>query len=156
MKKILRITGLVIALIATVLYGFAKSNHISKISMDFHSKVNQSTFDHIAMEEYDVVSYYSLKEPVLGTKEFSVEWNNATWLFENQNNANKFENDPEKYAPEFGGYCGYAVSTGFTASPDPLVYTINKGNLYLFSETKVKTEFFADSTLMIEATTNWR
>ncbi len=84
-----------------------------------------------AINGYDPVAYFELKGPVKGTSEFSLSWNGATWHFASAANRDLFEADPEAHAPQYGGYCAYAVSRGYTASTDPDAWSVHDGKLYL-------------------------
>ena len=87
--------------------------------------------DGIAIDGTDAVAYFTRGEPVAGTAEFSHDWMGATWLFSTEENRAKFAADPEAYAPQYGGYCAYAVSEGYTASTVPEAWKIVDGKLYL-------------------------
>tara|TARA_B110000211_G_C14071345_1_gene550124 strand:- start:1565 stop:2035 length:471 start_codon:yes stop_codon:yes gene_type:complete len=156
MKKTLKITGIVLGSLFIVILIFAKAKHISKISMANHSEINQINFSDVSMNGYDVVTYFSEGEPIEGNDQFSYKWKDATWLFSSLENSEAFQANPEMYAPQFGGYCSFAVSTGFTANPNPLSYSLIKGKLYLFSEEDIKTDFLADSTILDAALANWK
>ncbi|MEL7344100.1 MAG: YHS domain-containing (seleno)protein [Pseudomonadota bacterium] len=84
-----------------------------------------------AINGYDPVAYFTDGAPVEGSAEFSTEWNGTTWQFANAQNLASFEADPESFAPQFGGYCAYAVARGYTASTDPDAWTVHNGKLYL-------------------------
>ncbi len=87
-----------------------------------------------AVKGADVVAYWSLEpgsEAVLGSDEFTHEWRGATWKFANAENLARFQADPEAYAPQFGGYCAFAVSHNFTKPTDPDRWDIVDGKLYL-------------------------
>jgi YHS domain-containing protein len=84
-----------------------------------------------AINGYDPVAYFKSGEPIAGSGDHAAEWNGAKWLFSNEENRSQFEESPEKYAPQYGGYCAYAVSRGYTASTDPDAWTIYDGKLYL-------------------------
>ena len=87
-----------------------------------------------AVKGADVVAYYSLEpgaRAVLGSDEFTHEYMGATWKFASAENRDKFAADPEAYAPQFGGYCAFAVSHGFTKPVDPNRWKIVDGKLYL-------------------------
>jgi len=58
----------------------------------------------LAVKGYDPVAYFTLNKPVEGKKEFEYKWHGATWRFANENHLNRFKADPEKYAPQYGGY----------------------------------------------------
>jgi len=87
-----------------------------------------------AIRGYDTVAYFSLAEgdaPVKGSDEFTYEWNGATWKFASAENRDKFIANPEAYAPQFGGYCAFAVSHGFTKPIRPDAWTVVNDKLYL-------------------------
>jgi YHS domain-containing protein len=84
-----------------------------------------------AVEGYDVVAYFTEGKPVEGNSDHVVEWKGAKWQFANADNKALFEADPQKYAPQYGGYCAWAVSQGYTASTVPEAWKIVDGKLYL-------------------------
>ncbi len=84
-----------------------------------------------AIRGYDPVAYFTEGEPVEGDSDFSHDWEGATWRFASAANRDVFAADPEKYAPQYGGYCAWAVSQGYTASTDPDAWKIVDGKLYL-------------------------
>ena len=85
----------------------------------------------LAIRGYDPVAYFSEQKPVAGNPTFSYEWQGATWHFANAENAELFAASPERYAPQYGGYCAYAVANGYTASTDPGAWHIHEDKLYL-------------------------
>jgi hypothetical protein len=93
--------------------------------------VNKSFLRGVAIKGHDPVAYFTEGKPVEGTKEFTHEWMKATWRFVSAKNRDLFAKEPEKYAPQYGGYCAYAVSEGYTADIDPKSWKIVKGKLYL-------------------------
>ena len=90
-----------------------------------------STFSSAAINGYDPVAYFKQGEPVEGDDAHEFEWMGATWRFASAENRATFEQDPEAYAPQYGGYCAWAVSQGYTASTDPDAWKIVGGKLYL-------------------------
>ena len=84
-----------------------------------------------AVSGYDSVAYHTEGKPVEGDDAYKYEWMGATWLFASSANRDLFIADPERYAPQYGGYCAYAVSQGNTASADPERWKIVDGKLYL-------------------------
>ena len=94
------------------------------------SPVN-TTDEGVAIKGYDPVAYFTQNKPVQGSAEFEYLWNGAKWRFANAEHRDLFKADPEKYAPQYGGYCAYAVSQGKTADIDPDAWTIFEGRLYL-------------------------
>jgi len=70
-----------------------------------------------AANGYDVVAYFREGKPVEGKKNFLYQWNDAFWLFSTKQNLDLFSHSPEKYAPQFGGYCTYGVFEGHIKQP---------------------------------------
>ena len=85
-----------------------------------------------AMRGYDSVAYFTEGQPTPGNAAFSNDWNGVTWLFASAANRDAFAADPERYAPQFGGYCAYAVSQGHVIMANPNVWSITDGKLYVF------------------------
>ncbi len=85
----------------------------------------------IAINGYDPVAYIEQISANEGSEEFSYDWMGATWKFISQENLDKFMASPEDYAPQYGGYCAYAVANGYTASTVPEAFTVHEGKLYL-------------------------
>ncbi len=96
------------------------------------------TSDGVAIKGYDPVAYFTDRRPVKGTEEFEYVWMGAKWRFSSAQHRNLFAENPEKYAPRYGGYCAYAVSLGSIADIDPEAWTIFDGKLYLNLSKKVK------------------
>lgn len=91
----------------------------------------QSSFLGAAADGYDVVAYHTEGKAIEGNSDISHKWKNVTWRFSSAANRDMFVANPAKYAPEYGGYCAYAVAQGSTASIDPEAWTIVGGKLYL-------------------------
>lgn len=89
------------------------------------------TFSSLAVSGYDPVAYFREGRPVEGSGDFEYDWKGATWRFSSAENLAAFKADPESYAPQYGGYCAWAVSQGYTASADPNAWRIVDGKLYL-------------------------
>ncbi len=85
----------------------------------------------LALKGYDAVAYFNENSPRIGKPEFTAEWNGAKWHFASAENRDAFSKDPAKYAPQFGGYCAWAVSQGYTADVDPQTGKVVDGKLYL-------------------------
>jgi YHS domain-containing protein len=100
--------------------------------------VYTGTFSDLAVSGYDPVAYFTEGRPVEGSGDYSYTWNGAVWRFASQANLDAFSANPAKYAPQFGGYCAWAVSQGYTASTDPQAWKIVDGKLYLNYDLDVK------------------
>ncbi|MFN7992036.1 MAG: YHS domain-containing (seleno)protein [Bryobacteraceae bacterium] len=84
----------------------------------------------IAIKGYDAVAYFD-GQPAKGSLAFAHQWMGGTWLFASAANRDRFIAEPNRFAPQYGGYCAYAVSKGHTASVDPEAWRVVDGKLYL-------------------------
>ncbi|MEI9887112.1 MAG: YHS domain-containing (seleno)protein [Rhizomicrobium sp.] len=96
-------------------------------------------FSSLGAGGYDVVAYFTQKKPVEGSATFATEYKGATWRFVSAANRDAFVKNPTAYAPQYGGYCAWAVSQNYTAAGDPNVWKIVNGKLYLNYNTEVQT-----------------
>ncbi len=85
----------------------------------------------VTLHGYDAVAYFTDGKPMKGTGRYGYAWMGAKWLFSSTENRDRFVKSPEKYAPQYGGYCAYAVSQGITADIDPEAWKIVEDKLYL-------------------------
>lgn len=83
-----------------------------------------------AIRGYDPVAFHSQSKAVPGNKEYAYHWKDTDWLFESTTNRDSFETNPEKYAPQYGGYCAYGTAEGHKAPTDTDTWTIYDGKLY--------------------------
>jgi YHS domain-containing protein len=109
-----------------------------------------------AVHGYDVVAYFTESRPVRGSAEFEHEWMGAKWRFASKQNRDTFAAGPEKYAPQFGGYCAWAVGHNYTADVDPEAWRIIDGKLYLNYNRSVQKQWEQDRDHWItDAHQNW-
>ena len=109
-----------------------------------------------AVRGYDVVAYFNAKKPVKGLSEFSTRHAGAKWLFASNSNLVLFTANPEKYMPQYGGYCAYAVAKNSTASSKPQYFTVHEGKLYMNYSKSVYNKWLKDKSKYIEhADKNW-
>lgn len=118
--------------------------------------------ENVAVKGYDVVSYFKKKrvgkvKPQKGIKENSYDWKGATWFFSNKQNLKKFKSNPEKYAPQYGGYCAYGVSVPQEKIDIEVdAWTVYKGKLYLNYTKRTQDIWLLDKDGHIEAADeNW-
>ena len=115
-----------------------------------------SSFFGGAIRGYDPVAYFTQGRPVKGSSDLTLEYKGATWMFSSAENKQAFVEMPEKYAPQYGGYCAYAVSQGYTASIDPEAWTIVDDRLYLNYNKDVREKWSRDIPGYIrKANANW-
>jgi YHS domain-containing protein len=111
--------------------------------------------DGVAVKGHDVVAY-TTGAVTRGDARFEHRWNGAVFRFASAANRDLFARAPEKYAPQFGGYCAYAVSRGYTAEIDPQAFRIVDGKLYLNYSKRVQRLWEGDIPGNIaKAQANW-
>jgi len=110
-----------------------------------------------ALKGYDAVAYFAVNNAVKGDAKYAYVWNGAKWLFSSEENMNRFKADPEAYAPQFGGYCAYAVSEGYTADGDPEAWKVVEGKLFLNYNREVQKTWERNEAERIEnGKKNWQ
>jgi hypothetical protein len=101
--------------------------------------------DGIALKGHDPVEYFTHNRPAKGDPTRTVTYQGATYRFASEENKKLFEESPAKYAPQFGGFCAYAVSKGYTAGIDPAAFQIIDGRLLLQNSLSVRDKFNQDT-----------
>lgn len=97
-----------------------------------------------AINGYDTVAYFTQGKPVKGLDQLSTEWMGARWKFSTAANLALFKAEPEKYAPQFGGYCAYGVTQGYLVKVAPEQFTVRDGKLYLNYDAEVQAKWAQD------------
>lgn len=109
-----------------------------------------------AVAGYDAVAYYTEKKAVEGKDAFMTRWKDATWRFASKENLEAFVAAPEKYAPQFGGYCAFAIAQNELAPGNPRVWKIVDGKLYLNLNAKTHGQWEREQSALIKtANANW-
>jgi YHS domain-containing protein len=93
---------------------------------------------------YDTVAYFADGKPVKGQDVFTYEWMGAKWKFASQAHLDLFKANPEKYAPQYGGYCAYGVSQDNLVSIEPDKFKVEGGKLYLNYDADVQAKWLKD------------
>lgn len=114
-------------------------------------------FSNKALSGYDTVAYFVEGKPVKGNADFVTEYKEATWYFSSQENLDKFLQAPEKYAPQYGGYCAWAIAAkNDFASGDPEQWTIVDGKLYINYNQEIKERWEKDkANFIVQGDKNW-
>lgn len=103
--------------------------------VSFAQRDNQNLKNGVIAKDYDVVSYFNNKAEK-GLKTYSYTYNNATYKFTNEDHLKTFKQNPEKYMPQYGGYCAYAIALkGEKVDINPDAFEVRDGKLYLFYKT---------------------
>jgi YHS domain-containing protein len=90
-----------------------------------------NTKDGFALKGYDPIAYFTVGQPTKGVDQYTYRWKGVTYRFTSAENLQRFKAHPEKYLPQYGGYCAYAMSLDRIADIDPYRWAIVGGKLYL-------------------------
>ncbi len=115
----------VVALVAVAAIGytaFAPKSEIPAYNIDANR---------VAIHGYDTVGYFTEGKPLKGKAEFEHVWRDTRWHFASAGNRDLFTANPDRYAPQYGGYCALGLAAGEYADADPEAWTIVDGKLYL-------------------------
>jgi len=110
----------------------------------------------IALSGYDPVSYFEGGEPAKGAPEFWFAYDDVIYVFSSAEHRAKFVADPERYAPQYAGYCAGGVSRGLTIEPNPQAWLIANGKLYMVLN-KDRVSYFKShiDEVAAKANSNW-
>src|SRR5258708_17553079 len=87
----------------------------------------------IALDGHDPISYFDAGRPEKGSSQFSFAFDDAVYWFKSADHLTKFAADPERYAPQYGGYCAITMSGGEKGPANPEAWSISDGKLYVFA-----------------------
>ncbi|MEC4725987.1 tat pathway signal sequence domain protein [Shewanella sp. D64] len=104
----------------------------------------------VAINGYDPVAYFAENAPVKGSELFKVEHEQVIWLFSSAENLAQFEYQPERYLPQYGGYCAYAMSHGFVVDTVPEAFTVLNDKLYLNYSLGVRETWLEDTKSYVD------
>ena len=112
--------------------------------------------DGAAIKGYDPVAYFTQNKPVPGSPAYQTTYGGSNFRFASQANRDTFIADPERYAPQYGGYCAFGTAAGYKAAVDPAAFTIVDGKLYLNYNADVQKQWARDIPGFIsKADKNW-
>lgn len=110
----------------------------------------------LALQGYDPVAYFSSNKPLKGKPEFKSSYRGGTYYFASEENKSRFEKEPEKFQPAFGGFCAYGVSHKKLVQIDPEAFQIVDGRLLLQYSKAIRNDFNKDTQgNLAKADTNW-
>ena len=111
----------------------------------------------VAIKGYDPVAFFTEKKAMVGDQHIIFDWSGSQWRFISKENLELFKINPEKYAPQYGGYCAYGVSENHKSPTDPNAWTVVGNKLYLNYSLKVKELWSTDIPGRInKADANWK
>ena len=106
--------------------------------------INATWIGKVAIHGYDPVAYFDQGRPIQGEKALAAEWRGASWRFASATHRETFLKDPERYAPQYGGYCAWAMTRGEFADVDPTAWRIVSGKLFLNYDAAVQKKWERD------------
>ena len=108
------------------------------------------------MSGYDTVAFFTDAKPVNGSPFITAEYQGATYFFASEDHKKLFTANPEKYAPQCGGFCTYGVSLGKLFPVDISTWQVRNGKLYLNLNHDILNKFNADFDANVaKADKNW-
>lgn len=112
--------------------------------------------EQLAIGGYDPVAYFTEQRPVKGSPEFQSVHRGSTFQFASDAHRQAFAADPDKFAPQYGGYCAYGMAKGYKAKIDPAAFTVVDGKLFLNYNDTVRAQWLSDiSGYIRKADANW-
>jgi YHS domain-containing protein len=104
----------------------------------FGAQAGDAGATRVVLKGHDPVAYFTDGKPVRGKPDISYDWDEGRYYFANAQHRDMFSSDPERYAPQFGGYCTGSMSRGVRNEGDPDAWIISDGRLYVFGAVKFK------------------
>lgn len=118
--------------------------------------VHTGVLSNVGVGGYDPVAYFTDGRPARGNAQFKTTHQGVEYRFANAENLARFRGNPNAYLPQFGGYCAWAVSQGYTAPGNPRHWRIVNGRLYLNYNAEIQRRWEADTTnLITRGDANW-
>jgi hypothetical protein len=110
----------------------------------------------LALRGYDPVAYFTEGRPERGSPEFAAEFDDAIYWFKTPEHRATFLGDPDRYAPQYAGYCAITLARGAKLEADPEAWTISDGRLYVFGAPQGVAMFHQQMAGFVEqASANW-
>jgi YHS domain-containing protein len=126
------------------------------LAQNAKSAINVLAGGRVAIHGYDPVAYLVDGGPRKGRSDLAVEHGGARWLFASEENRRRFEADPARYIPAYGGYCAYGVAQGYLVKIDPEAWSVVDGRVYLNYDKPVQQSWLKDVPgYVAAANVNW-
>lgn len=109
-----------------------------------------------AIKGFDPVAYFKENKPVRGSETYTARHKGSLFRFASAANRDAFAAEPDRYAPQYGGFCAYAVAKGYKAKIEPDAFTVVDGKLYLNYDLRIQAEWRKDIPGYVrQAEKNW-
>jgi len=112
------------------------------------TEIATTTVGNLAIGGYDAITFRTETGPQPGFGTYSYFWKGSIWQFINDENRQTFRDNPENYAPEYGGHGAWAVSVGEFLRGDPRIFTITDNRLYLFYSEGTKDKWLKNQSFL--------
>ena len=118
---------------------------IQKPGPDVPASSIRTTKDRVAIDGNDAVAYFTKKVATKGSTEYTHEWEGAKWLFSSADHRDLFIESPQKYAPQYGGYCAYGIASGYISRKVGYEdsWNIYEGKLYMFPDREAQSAWYS-------------
>lgn len=142
--------------VRTLINTFALFLCLTSVNAFAINEIYTGFFSSSAIKGYDTVAYFTEGKAVKGSKKYRYKWKDTNWNFSSQENADLFAANPEKYAPQYGGWCAYAISQNTTAGIEPDQFSVVDGKLYLNYDKKIQDRWVnSKEKFIIDADKYW-
>jgi len=131
--------------ITTLIKSVAIAATFAISSVTFAADIDVSTdANDLAIHGYDAVSYFTDSKATKGNQKYTATYKSAIYQFSSEENRNQFKQSPEKFAPQFGGFCAMGVALNKKLDTDPTAWKIVDGKLYLNLNKAVQKKWLSD------------
>jgi YHS domain-containing protein len=113
-------------------------------SLDAQASKAKNQKESIALNQFCPVAYVGMGKAVKGNSEYSSTYKGKTYYSSSADAKKMFDADPEKYLPQYDGYCATAMAMGRRIESDPEIFSVYQGEVYLFSNKEAKAGFDKD------------
>ena len=137
--------GLFIALLVAISFSAAAAKPINTLKNSFFATPTDT-----AINGYDSVAYFTKNAAIKGLDAHTFDYKGAKWKFASDANLELFKGSPEKYAPQYGGYCAFGVANDNLVKVDPDQFTVYEGKLYLNFDAAVQKDWLKDKAGFIK------
>jgi YHS domain-containing protein len=110
----------------------------------------------VVLKGYDVVAYFTEGKAVKGTPKINFNWDGGRYQFSSEKNKKTFAENPDRYAPQFAGFCTAGMAGGIKYEANPELFAVVDGKLYTFSSREAKEAVMADPDSISRAAKNWQ
>ncbi|MGB4117890.1 MAG: YHS domain-containing (seleno)protein [Polaromonas sp.] len=126
-------------------FGALAEKPVNTLTNSFFAKQTDT-----AINGYDSVAYFTQNAPVKGLDAHTFDHKGAKWKFSSAANLELFKANPEKYAPQYGGYCAYGVANDSLVKVDPNQFSVVDGKLYLNYDASIQKDWLKDRAGLIK------